>query len=167
MYAAATLNEGVASHTNMLLNDYTVALDRAVVNFAFACHAGADADDTTIEHLYIMADVTAFHKEIVVADSGGLSVVSAAGDNHILADTVIVADNDLRLVAFHEMEVLRRGAYDRVLVDNIAASHSGAFENAGVRFDDAVVANDYTLLNAGKRAYFHVLTQFGFGVNVC
>ena len=158
MYAATTLNEREATYANVLLNDNAVALDGAIVNFAFTGNAGADTDDALVENLDIVADVATFHEEVAVANGGGFVFVGASGNDYIFADAVVVANDYVRFAAFDKVKVLRGSTNYGVLINNIARTHCCSFENAYVGFDYAVVANDNAFFNVGKGAYFYVLS---------
>lgn len=158
MYAATTLNEREATYANVLLNDNAVALDGAIVNFAFTGNAGADTDDAPVENLDIVADVATFHEEVAVANGGGFVFVGASGNDYIFADAVVVANDYVRFAAFHKVKVLRCGTDDGVLIHNVSTTHRCSFEDTGVGLDYAVVANDNAFFNVGKGAYFYVLS---------
>ena len=91
----------------------------------------------------------------------------AAGYVVVVSVVVVVADDHAGGLAFYVVEVLRRGAYDSILVDRVVVAEGRALEDAGVRLDDAMVADGDTGFDVGEGSYFHVLTQLGCGVNVC
>ena len=166
LHAAAALYQGISSHAHVLLNHHAVALDGAVVNFAFACDACTNADHAMVEHMHVVADMHAVHNEVFIADGGGMVAVGAAGYHHVFADAVVVADVHLGGAAFHVVEILWRGTDHCILVDDVSAAHGGAFKNAGMGFDHAVVADDNAFLDVGEGAYFYVLSQLCRRVDV-
>ena len=91
----------------------------------------------------------------------------AAVDGDVLADAVIVAYDDACLASLLEMKILRGSSDDGVLIDNVVASHLSAFQNRGVRHDDAVVTNFNAFLDVGKRLNFNITSQTGFRVDEC
>lgn len=158
LYAASALHERVASDTDVLLYDGTVALYGAVVQLAFACDDSTYSDDTIVADNHVVADMDLVHQEVAVADGRCLVFVSASGNHYVFADAVVVADDDMRLVAFYEMEVLGSGSDDRILIDDIVVAHLCAFEDAGMGHDDAVVADDRVFVYVGEWFDFYVRT---------
>lgn len=167
LHAATALYQGIAAHVNVLLDDGSRALYGTVVDFAFACNAYADTHDAIVVHKHVVADMNLIHEEIAVADGGCLAFIAASGDDNVLADTVIVAYDDAGFSSLLKMEILRGGSDDGVLVDNVVTSHLSAFQNRGMGHDDAVVTDFNAFLDVGKRLYFNIVSQTGFGIDEC
>ena len=153
---ASALYQGEQTYAHMGLDDYAVAEDGAVVYLALTCDAAANADDTLVVDGDVVADVYAVHDEVAIADDGGCLGLCAACNDHILTYLVVVAYHYVGGFAFHVMEVLWLGADDGIVVDMVAGTDGGAVEDGGVRFDDAVVADDHVLLYVGEGSYLNV-----------
>ena len=166
LHAASALHEGATANAHTLLDDGAATLDGAIVELAVTCHTHTDTDNAVIVNLNVVADVYLVHEIIVVANGGGLVGISATSDDYVLADVVIVADDYAGGIACFVVEILRRGTDDRVLVNDVAATHGRTAEDTGMCFDGTIVANDHTVLDVGKGFYGDVSTQFGFGVYV-
>ena len=127
LHTAATLDQRVAAHTHMLLHHHAIALNGTIMDFTLSGNAGTDTDDAMVEDMDIVADVHTVHDEVLVADKCGLVGISTSGYHHILADVVVIADDDLRGRTFHIVEILGCGTDDCILVNDITVSHRGAF----------------------------------------
>ena len=68
------------------------------------------------------------HEHVVGAQDRLATLVRATVDDHILADDVHVAHDDLR-VGTLEIEILRQGSDDGALVDLVAVAHACAVED--------------------------------------
>lgn len=167
LHAAAALHERELAHAHMLLYHGAAALDGAVEDFAVACYAHADAEHAAVVNVRVVADVHLVHEEVAVANNGGRVGVGAAGDDHVFADAVVVADDDCRARAGHVVEVLRLCADYGVLVHLVAAAHRGVLHDGGVGHDDAVVADGDVLVDVGKGLNLNVVAEFSRGVYVC
>ena len=106
LHTATTLDEREATYTHVLLNDYAVTLDRAIVDFALTGNAGSDTDDALIEDVYVVADVGAIHQEVAITYLRGFAFVRATSNDYVLTNTVVVTDDNTRLLSFLEMEIL-------------------------------------------------------------
>ena len=63
------------------------------------------------------------------------------------------------------MERLGLGTDDNVLIDDVARAHGGAVEDAGMRLDDAVVADGDIAFDVGKGMNLYVFPDFGSGID--
>ena len=158
---------GSKAHANVLLHHYAVALDGVVVQFAFAGDAAADAHNAFVVNVNVMADVYAVHDEVFISNPGGFVGIGAAGNHHVLADVVVVANHYVGGLSLHIVEILGSGTDNSILVNGVAAAQGGSFENGGMGLDDAVVANHRVSFDVGEGAYLYIVSQLSLGVNVC
>ena len=121
----------------MLLHHHAVALDGTVVQFAFAGDAAADAHNAFVVNVNVVADVNAVHDEVLISNPGGFIGISAAGNHHVFADVVVVANHYVGGLSLHIVEILGSGTDDSILVNRVAAAHGGTFENGDMGLDDA------------------------------
>lgn len=136
-------------------------VDDSVANLAVACNLGAVAEHARIAHLGVVADVSTFHEEVVVAYHCLAAGVGGTVDYHVLADDVVVAHNELALLAA-EVEVLRQCSYHRSLVYLVALAHACSVEDAHKRKDYATVAYLYIVLDIGEGEYLAVVADLRF-----
>ena len=159
LYAASALYERIATYANVLLNDYAVALDRAVVNLTFSGKANTNADNATVVDVHIVADMNTVHNKVLVSNDGRLVGIGTSGNNHVFADVVVVTDGNLCGSTFHVVKILRCGTYYGILVNGITAAHCHAVEYTCMSLDDAVVTNGYVAFDVGKRSYFYMISS--------
>ena len=165
------LNHGSFADACGGIFDDATGVDDAVGDVTVAGNLRSIAEDALVAHHRIVRDVGAFHEEIVVADDGLPTGVGGAVDDDVLANDVIVADDELGLLTT-EVEVLRQGSDDGSLVHLVVAAHAGAVEDAHEGEDDAVVADDDIVFNIDEGEYLTVvadlgsLSNLGFGRNI-
>ena len=76
-----------------LVQNDVAAQNRAVVYPAFPGYGALDAQYTMVADLHVVAKVYTVHQVIVVTDAGTAPCMGGTADNHILADIIILADN--------------------------------------------------------------------------
>ena len=118
----------------------------------------ADAD--------IVGNVHLVHEVIVVPDARGVLGAIASRDEYVLADDVVVTNNDVRFLSFLEVEGLGFGTNDGVLVDDVASSDGGSVENGDVGHDDAIVADADVAFDVDEGTNFDVLTNLRGRIDV-
>lgn len=116
---------------------------------------------------HIVADVHLVHQMVLLADDGGGFGREGTGNDHVFADGVAVADYHSAGGAGNIVQILWNAADDGILVHPVSTAHDGAFEDAGVGHDDAIVADFHVALDVGKGTDFDVLADFGRRVDVC
>ena len=124
-----------------------------VGNLAIACYLRTIAEYAAVAHLRVVADVHAFHKEIVRPDDGLATTMGSTVDNNILSDDVIVADNTLAFFA-NEVEILWQCANNAALVYLVSVAYSAAIQNADEWKHNTVVANYYIVFDVNEWKYF-------------
>ena len=77
----------------------------------------------------------------------------------ILADVVIVADNQLALITL-VMEVLGLGAQYGAVMHFVCFSQAGTFENLCTGHDYAIITDFYTAFDINERLDGNILTDF-------
>ena len=167
LHAAAALHQREAAYTNTLLEQDAIALDGAVFDDTFAGHAGANAQHALVANGDVVADVHLVHDVVAATNTGGAFGVGAAGNDNVLANAVVIADNDVCRRAVNIVEVLRGSTHHSVLTDDIVLPHGGSFQDGRMRLDYAVVADDDALFDIGEGGHLDVLAQLSLGVNVC
>ena len=113
-----------------------------------------------------MGNVHLVHEVIVVPDARGVLGAVASRDEYVLADDVVVTDNDVRFLPLLEVEGLGFGTNDGVLVDDVASSDGGSVENGDVGHDDAIVADADVAFDVDEGSNFDVLTNLRGRIDV-
>ena len=106
------------------------------------------------------------HEGVAVAYGSLSAAKSGTVDNYILAERIVVADNQRRRVAAI-VEVLRHGTKHCVLVNRVATSETRSVHYADVRIDNAVVADDNIALNICERINRNIFSYFRLWVYFC
>lgn len=140
-------------------------VDCTVGNLAIACNLGAVAEYAVVAHLGVVADVHAFHKEVVRPDDGLATTVGSTVDNNILSDDVVVADNTLAFFA-NEVEILWQCTNNAALVYLVSVAYSAAIQNADEWKHDTVVANYHIVFDVNEWKYFAAVAYLRFRRNL-
>ncbi len=167
LYTAAALDEREATNAHVLLYDYTATLYRAVFDDTVAGNAYANTKYALVVDLDVMTDVYLVHKEIAIANDCSRFGICTTSDHDIFADTVVITNDDVSGVAFFVVEILWCSANHGILIDHITTAHHCTTKDAGVRFDDTIVADDYIILDVSKGTYFYVISNLCTRVHVC
>ena len=69
----------------------------------------------------IVADMSSFEQEIVIADNGAAITIGTTVDDDILTDDIIITYLHIRLLTT-EIEILRQGSYHTALMDLIVVT---------------------------------------------
>ena len=69
----------------------------------------------------IVADMSSFEQEIVIADNGAAITIGTTVDDDILTDDIIITNLHIRLLAT-EIEILRQGSNHTALMDLIVVT---------------------------------------------
>ncbi len=128
---------------------------------------GAVGHDDMIADDTVMGNMGICHEQIVAADNGLPGAVAGAamhGDR--LADGVAVTDLQGRFLSL-ELEILRRCAYRRELVDPVLFPDFGPIANDHVRRNDRPVTYRRAFTNDRIRADLDVFPDFGTRMNDC
>lgn len=123
LHAAAALQERHAAHSDFVLDDACARENCPVVDLALGRNAHADTDDTVAADVDVVADMNLVHQRVIAAYDGRSLFGQGASNDDILTDDVVVANLNAASGAGFEMEVLRNGADDGILVDGVAATH--------------------------------------------
>ena len=140
------------------------------MDFAVACNLRTITEDTMIAHNGIVADVCAFEQEVVIADLRHTIAVRTAVDDHILANHIVVANLDIRLLTT-EVEILWQGGDDGALVDLVVLTDARAVADRDEGEDDAVVTDLHIVLDIYEGEYLTVVADLrlwaylSFGTN--
>ena len=121
---------------------------------------------TVVADANIVGNVHLVHEVIVVPDARGVLGAVASRDEYVLADDVVVTDNDVGFLSFLEVEGLGFGANDGVLVDDVASTDGGSVENGDVGHDDAIVADADVAFDVDEGTNFDVLTNLRGRIDV-
>ena len=98
----------------------------------------------------VVTDVGADHDQAIIADDGGGIVGPAAVNRDVLANAVVVTD-DQRASRIVDMHVLRPAADDRTFADFVAAAEGGASLHGGSGFEHTIIAEYGPGLHDGER----------------
>src|SRR4051812_12706679 len=79
-------------------------------------------DHNIVSDEAIMANVRSAHQKILVANSCGAAVGTAAVDRAVLTDNIVVSDFDFRLSFQRKRNILRWHTDDRAVPDEISAA---------------------------------------------
>src|SRR5258707_10416629 len=77
-------------------------------------------DDDVVSNQAIVTDMRACHQEVLIADFGGAPLRAAAMDGTVFTNHVVVSDLDLRFSVRRERKILRRGANNAALSEEIS-----------------------------------------------
>lgn len=108
-YAASARYHGTDSDAHSWVDDDAGGENDGVGYVAISCYFGAVPEYVAMAYFGVVGDVYAFHKEVVIADDGLSAGECGAVDDDVLADDVVVTDDEGRGVAA-EVEVLRNGS---------------------------------------------------------
>lgn len=109
-----------------------------------------------------MGYVHTLHKEVLITDySLSVRVCGTVNDN-ILADCVVVSEDTCAGLSV-ELEILGKSSDDSALVYLVAIAHACTVENAHIRIYDAVVTDDYIVLNVSERIYLATVSYLSVG----
>lgn len=151
------LHKRVTANAHILLYDNATTHNGIIINFTLTGYTDTNAYDNAIPYFNIMADMHLIHKEIAISNSCSAIGISRAGNNDILANTIVITNYDMGRLPLLIMEVLRRGAYYRVLVNNVTGTHLRTIENAGMGHNNTVITDFDVRLNVGKRFNLYIL----------
>ena len=164
--AAATLQENEFANTHTTLHNGGGGKDGIVIDETSTRNAGRNTEHTVVADADVVGNVHLVHEVIVVPDARGVLGAVASRDEYVLADDVVVTDNDVRFLSFLEVEGLGFGTNDGVLVDDVASSDGGSVENGDVGHDDAIVADADVAFDVDEGTNFDVLTNLRGRINV-
>ena len=161
----AGLYHGCPAYTRAGVGDDRGAEDGAILDDAVAGNLRTVAEDAAAAYLGVVADVRAFHEDVVVANDGLSACMRGAVDDHVLTDDVVVAENALRLFTT-KIEILREGTDDTTLMNLVMTTHTCAIEDGYEGEDDAVVANHHVVLDVDEGEYLAVVANLRLGRNL-
>lgn len=157
--AATCLNENPASDVGGLVQNDVAAQDGVVVYLAFAGHGSLDAQHAMIADLYVVAEVYAIHQVVIITDTGASVGVCGAADNYVLADVVVVADNQYAFFT-HIVEILRLTAQYSTVMHFVSFSYTSTFEDFCARHDDTIISDFHIAFDVNERLNGYILTDF-------
>ena len=128
------------------------------MDFAVAGNLRTVAEHAVVAHNGVVADVRAFEQEVVIADLRHTIAVRTAVDDHILADHIVVANLDIRLLTT-EVEILWQGGDDGALVDLVVLADARTVADTDEGEDDTVVANLHIVLDIHEGEYLTVVAD--------
>ena len=115
LYQCQTTNTGVS------ILDGRAGENDSVMNLAVASNLHTITKHAMIAYDGIVADMSTFEQEIVVADHGAAITIGTTVDDDILANDVIITYLHIRLLAT-EIEILRQGSNHTALMDLIVVT---------------------------------------------
>jgi hypothetical protein len=99
-------------------------------------------DDNVVPERAIVANVSACHEKIVVADFGGAALRTASMNRAVFANDIVVSDLDLRFSFRRERKVLRRRANNGAMSNKIARADRDISLYDNVRLHDCVATDN-------------------------
>ena len=115
LYQCQTTNTGVG------ILDGRAGENDSVLNLAVASNLHTVTKHAMIAYDGIVADMSSFEQEIVVADNGAAITIGTTVDDDILTDDIIITYLHIRLLAT-EIEILRQGSNHTALMDLIVVT---------------------------------------------
>lgn len=167
LHATAALDEREAAHTDVLLDNSAGTLNGVVLDLTIAGNADVDTKHALIAHLGVMANMNLVHDEIAVADQCSLSLMYASGNDHILADGIVVANDKLSLCARSVVEILRFRTQDSVLVHLVVRPHTCAAQHTDIRMNDTVVTDFHVAFDVSERHHLDIFAEFSVWTDAC
>ena len=104
-----------------------------------------------VAYLHVVAEVYTIHQVVFIADAGGASCMGSTADNHVLADVVIITDNQ-HAVLSRIMEVLRFGTQNGIVTQPLfyRGANIARLKQAKAQEEQAKIQFQTALLNAGN-----------------
>ena len=102
------------------------------------------------------------HDKIVIAQHRAAACMSGSVDDHIFANDVVIADNQLGFFAC-KLKVLRQSAEHRALMNFVFIAHFSAVEQAHEGENNTVFAYLYVVFYVHKRENLAAITYFCLG----
>jgi len=102
----------------------------------------------------------------MVADGSGITLMGGTGNDYVLADVAVVADDHTCFLAFI-VQVLRDGTYHSVVIDHRALTYLGSLQDVGVCLDGTAVAYLHIAFDKCEGLYGHVLADLSGWIYVC
>ncbi len=164
--AASTLYQGPFPDIGFFVDNAIRRQYDAVADLTVAGHYNPIAENAAVADNRIMADMSLCHDEVVVADACATLRLDAAVYDHILADSVVIADVAVGFFTF-PAEVLRLRADNRTLEHAVVLSHACPLQNGGIGLDFAAVADLHIFVDVGEGVDGYVGADLRRRINVC
>ena len=156
---ATSLDQREVACTGIGILDGATGEDDAIADLAVACNLRTIAKHAVIANHHIVADMSSFEQEVLVADLSDAITVGTTVDDYILADDVVVANLHI-LLGSTEIEILRQRSYHTTLMDLIILSYTRPVADADEGEDDTIVADHHIVLDIHEGEYLTVITDF-------
>jgi hypothetical protein len=114
-----------------------------------------------------VADVRPRHQEVVISDFRDATVGAATMNRTVFTNHVVVSDLDLRFSVRRERKILRRGANDRAVPNEIAGADRDISLNDNVRLHDCVIADDCSRPDYREWTDLDIGSDLGVGIDKC
>ena len=156
---ATSLDQREVACTGIGILDGATGEDDTIADLAVACNLRTIAKHAVIADHNIVADMSSFEQEVLVADLGDAITVGTTVDDYILADDIVVANLHIRLGST-EIEILRQRSYHTTLMDLIILSYTRPVADADEGEDDTIVADHHIVLDIHEGEYLTVIAYF-------
>ncbi len=163
--AAAGLRHRPCTYAASLAHQHVAAEDYAVLEEAVAGDLAAVTKHAMIADMRVVRDMHTLVQEVSIADEGLPARVGGAVDHHVLANHIVVANDNNRFIALI-IEVLRLCRNDSTVEHPVVLSQTRTAHNAGVRHNLAVVTNHNILIDISKGVHRNVCAQFCIGIYI-
>ena len=107
-----------------------------------------------------------FHKKVAVAKHCFTTLVSTSVDNHILTDSIVIANHYFTLFT-SKVEILWEGSDNGSLEYLIIITHASTIHDAHEWIDGTVVTDNHIVLNIGEWIYLAVVSYLSLWRNLC
>ena len=156
---ATSLDQREVACTGIGILDGATGEDDAIADLAVACNLRTITKHAVIADHHIVADMSSFEQEILVADLGDAITIGTTVDDYILADDVVVANLHIRLGST-EIEILRQSSYHTTLMDLVILSYTRPVADTDEGEDDTIVADHHIVLDIHEGEYLTVIAYF-------
>jgi hypothetical protein len=147
------------------LMDANAAADvRPIFHLYVAAEHHIVHQDHIVPYFAVMSDVSPDHNQVAIADRGHRFIGIAAVESGILANAVVIANDELA-PRVHPLQVLGGSAKDRSFANLVAAAEHGAALDDDAGFEPTAVAEDDAGLDDGERSDVDVAPQLRGGVD--
>ena len=112
----------------VLVQNDIAAQNGTIVYLTFSGYGSLDTQYTMVAYLHVVAEVYTIHQVVLITDAGSASCMGSTADNHVLADVVIITDNQHTALS-RIVEVLRFGTQNGIVMHLVPFSHAGTVQN--------------------------------------
>ena len=143
----------------VLVQNDIAAQNGTIVYLTFSGYGSLDTQYTMVAYLHVVAEVYTIHQVVFIADAGSASCMGSTADNHVLADVVIITDNQHTALS-RIVEVLRFGTQNGIVMYLVPFSHAGTVQNFCTRHNNTVITDFHVPFDKCKGLDGYILADF-------